>query len=135
MTQQIRTASPIGARCIVASIYWRRNNLLSFSFYISVSVLSAISVSQSLHLLPHIHLPRHLHLLATSISLHYTEKHKIFKTGASNLLRLAYSWGHCLKIVVYLAETEIHLNLRTTAKVEVPGRHSWVESGNKCLRS
>jgi hypothetical protein len=124
MTQQIRTASPIGARCIVASIYWRRNNLLSFSFYLSVSVLSAISVFQSLHLpphlhlhlprhlhlLPYLHLPRHLYLLATSISLHYAEKHKIFLTGANNLLRLAYSWGHRLKIVVYLAETEIHLN-------------------------
>ena len=90
------------------------------SFYLSVSVLSAISVSQSLHLPPHLHLPRHLHLfpylhlprqlLATSISLHNTEKHKIFMTGANNLLRLAYSWGHRLKIVVYLAETEIHLN-------------------------
>jgi hypothetical protein len=120
MTQQIRTVSPIGARCIVASIYWRRNNLLSFSSYLSVSILSAISVSQSIHLLPHLlrhlrlppylHLPRHLHLLAISVSLHYTEKHKIVITGANNLLRLDYSWGHCLKIVVYLAETEIHLN-------------------------
>jgi hypothetical protein len=63
------------------------------------------TLSPSLSLPP---LPRHL--LATSISLHYTEKHKIFMTGANNLLRLACSWGHRLKIVVYLAETEIHLN-------------------------
>jgi hypothetical protein len=79
-----------------------------------------ISVFQSLRLPPHLHLSRHLylppylhlprHLLTTSISLHYKEKHKIFLMGANNLLRLAYSWGHRLKIVVYLAETEIHLN-------------------------
>jgi hypothetical protein len=110
MTQQICTVSPIGARCIVASIYWRRNNLLKISFYLSVSVLSAISVSQFLHLPPprHLHLPPYLHLprylLATSISLHYTEKHKIFITGANNLLRLAYLWPRPIPNVCHLPD-------------------------------
>ncbi len=49
--------------------------LFDFSFYLSVSILSAISVSQSLHLPPHLHLPPYLHppcllyLLAISVSL------------------------------------------------------------------
>ncbi len=39
-------------------------------------------------------------------------------TGANNLLRLAYSWGDRLKIVVYLAETENIFKLKTTAKLK-----------------
>ncbi len=49
------------------------------------------------------------------ISLHYTENK--FKSKANNLLRLTYSWGHCLKIVLYLAEMEIYLKIKTTAKL------------------
>jgi hypothetical protein len=33
------------------------------------------------------------------------------------LLRFAYSWGHCIKIVLYLTETEI-LKLKTKGKVK-----------------
>jgi len=32
---------------------------------------------------------------------------KKFKTGVNNLLRFAFSWEHCLKIVLYSAGTEI----------------------------
>jgi hypothetical protein len=48
MTQQIWTVFPVGARCIVASIYWRRNNLLSF-FLLSLCLhsLSHLSISAS----------------------------------------------------------------------------------------
>jgi hypothetical protein len=79
-----------------------------FSFCLSVSILSAISVSQSPS--PSLYpspspsssptpslSPSPSPLLAISISLHYTEKQNIFKTGANNLLRFAYSWGHRLK--------------------------------------
>jgi hypothetical protein len=31
-----------------------------------------------------------------------------FKSEEKNLLRFSYSWGNRLKIVLYLAETEIH---------------------------
>jgi hypothetical protein len=66
-----------------------------FFFYLSVSI-SQLSLSPNLY----ISLPISISL-AISISLHYKEKHKIFITGANNLLRFAYSWGHRLKIVVY----------------------------------
>jgi hypothetical protein len=126
MTQQIRTALPIGATCIVASIYWRRNNLLSFfllslclhslsylclpiSRPISISLAISISFAICISLPISISIPISISSLSLSpISLHYTEKHKTFITGANNLLRFAYSWGHRLKIAVYLAETEIH---------------------------
>jgi hypothetical protein len=35
-------------------------------------------------------------------------KENKFKSKANNLLHLSYLWGHCLKIVLYLAETEIY---------------------------
>jgi hypothetical protein len=42
-----------------------------------------------------------------SLSPSITQKTK-FKSEANNLLRFSYSWGNCLKIVLYLAEMEIH---------------------------
>jgi hypothetical protein len=80
----------------------RKITFFHFSFYLSVSIFSAISVSPSQHL------PPHLHLITISISLHHPEKPKNIRNGANNLLRFAYSWGHRLKIVVFLAELEIH---------------------------
>jgi hypothetical protein len=74
---------------------------LSLSPNLYISFLISISLAISISLPISIYLPIFL-------SLHYTEKHKISITGAKNLLRFAYSWGHRLKIVVYLAETEIH---------------------------
>ncbi len=122
MKQLIRTMSPNGTRCMLHQYIGAAITFFCFSFYLSVSILSAISVSQSLHFPHHLHLPRHLHpppprhplpisissLSLSPISLHYTEKHKIFITGANNVLRFTYPWGHRLKIVVYLAKTEIH---------------------------
>jgi hypothetical protein len=107
LTLQIETRRLSAQRSSLRQYNWRRNNPLGFFLLSPVSILSAISVSHSLYLLSHLHLPCHLHILI-SISLHCTEKHKIFITGANNLLRFAYSWGHRLKIVLYLAEMEIH---------------------------
>ncbi len=42
-----------------------------------------------------------------SLSPSITQKTNL-KSETNNLLRLSYSWGHCLKIVLYLAETEIY---------------------------
>jgi hypothetical protein len=67
---------------------------LYISFPISISLATSFSFPISISLA----------ISSLPISLHYKEKHKIFMTGANNLLRLAYSWGHRLKIVVYLAE-------------------------------
>ncbi len=49
-------------------------------------------------------------LACISISLHFTENK--FKSESNNLQRFSYSWGHRLKIVHYLAETEIHWKWR-----------------------
>jgi hypothetical protein len=92
MTQQIRTAFLLAQGASLRQYIGAGITFFNFPF-ISVSVLSAFSVSPSLHLHRHLHLPPYLHLpchlLNAAISLHYTEKHKIFITGANNLLRLA----------------------------------------------
>jgi hypothetical protein len=124
----INRCSKFGPHCLLehdallCQLYWRKNTYLSFLcrfLNLSFSILSAISVSPSLHLPPYfyisplisIFLPISISLsisisLAISISLHYTEN-KV-KMGVNSLLHFAYSWGHCLKIMLYSAETEKH---------------------------
>jgi hypothetical protein len=106
LTLQIRTASPISARCIVASIYWRRNNLLSFfllSFclyslsYLCLPISAFPSPSPSPSLspssLPSIS-PRYLYLPL----LHRKIKKNIQNGGRTSCCVFAYSWGHRLKV-------------------------------------
>ncbi len=99
-TQQNWTASPNGARRIIASIYWCRNTYFHFwehSFYLSICIFTPSSLHLPyylhLHLPPHPHLPPHLYLppisisltisifLAISVSIHYTSKQGIQKGG------------------------------------------------------
>jgi hypothetical protein len=78
---------------------------------ISLSTFSQLSLSPNLYisLAISISLPISISLAIFSLPLapHYTEKQNIYK-GGEHLLRFAYSWGHRLKIVIYLTETEIH---------------------------
>jgi hypothetical protein len=90
-----------------------------FSFYLSVSILSAVSVlpispspSPSPSLSPSTSF-RYLYFLDISFSLislspSITQKKQNIQNVGKNLQHFAFSWGIRLKIVVYLVEAAIH---------------------------
>ena len=88
--QLIWTALPNDATGMVASIYWRGIT----NFYSSVHSVILHSLSYLRLPLSHLHLPGNLYLTP-------------YRIAANNLLHFAYSWGHRLLILLYLAETEI----------------------------
>jgi hypothetical protein len=99
-----------------------------FSFYLSVSILSAISVSQSLHLPPHLDLPchldiprhLHLHLLTLSISnlppLH--RKTLNFYNRGEHFAAFCLFMGTSPKNCGLLGGNGNKLKLKTTAKLK-----------------
>jgi hypothetical protein len=93
------------------SLFCRFLYLHSFSYLrlpISTSPTQSPSPSPSLSPLPS---------PSSSPSPFIIKKKNKSKLGANNLLRFAYSWGHCLKIVLYLTESEI-LKLKTKGKLK-----------------
>ncbi len=138
MTQQIWTASPIGSRCIVASVYRRRNNLLSF-FLLSLCLhsLSCLSlpISPSPFLFPSLSpspsprylywlFPRYIFLLDISISLHYTEKTKNIQNVGKKFAAFCLFIGTSPKNCGLLDGSGNTLKLKTTAKLK--DKRTWI---------
>jgi hypothetical protein len=115
MTQLILTASPIWQGTLLYQYIGPGITLFCFFCFISLSPFSQLFLSPNL-----ISISFAISISSLSLSpifLHYTEKHKIFITGANNLLRFAYLWGHRLKIVVLLGRNGNTLKVKTTAKL------------------
>ncbi len=90
------------ARCMVASIYLAQDTIFhSFaSYFISLSPFP-----------PHLRLPHSLISISRVISIFLASLSPFYlKRGntANDSLRFAYLWEHCLFILLYLAEMEIH---------------------------
>jgi hypothetical protein len=138
MTQQIRTVSPIGARCIVASIYWRRNNLLSFfllslclHFYqlsqspnVYVSLSLPISISLAIAIFSISLFPRYLYLFDISISLRYTEKPKNIQNEGKKFAAFCLFMGTLPKNCGLLSGKGKTLKLKTTSKLK--DKRTWI---------
>jgi hypothetical protein len=118
MTLQIRTASPTGERCIAVSIYWRRNNLLSFFLvslllhslrYLSLPISKSPSQSQSPSPSPS---PSPCYLYLTPLH----RKTKNIKNGSEQFAAFCLFMGPWPKNCGLLGGNGNTLKLKTTAK-------------------